>query len=97
MLCSNGVRRGPLCREREADERAALATLNTVVAAPVPAVATIADADPQVTAVLRLATWTGLNVKSDDVVNLRLALMAMLPNIAGLVLAFGMALIRVGR
>jgi hypothetical protein len=38
--------------------------------------------------------WTGLKLTSDDVVNLRLALMAILPNIAGLVLAFGSALRR---
>ncbi len=62
--------------------------------APISAVATIADADPQVTAVLRLATWAGLKLTTDDVANLRLALMAVMPNIAGLVLAFGIALRR---
>jgi hypothetical protein len=86
------ARRGPLCRDREADERVALATLNSAIAVPVPAAATIADADPQVTAALRLATWVGLKVAVTDVVNARLALMALLPNIAGLVLAFGMGL-----
>ncbi len=74
------VKRGPLCRDREADERAALTALNAAIAAPVPTVATIADADPQVTAALRLATWVGLKVTAEDVVNLRLALMAMMPN-----------------
>jgi hypothetical protein len=85
-------RRGPLCRDREADERTALATLNTAIATPVPAAATIATADPQVTAVRRLTTWAGLNLTAVDVVNLRLVLMAMLLNIAGLVLMFGVAL-----
>jgi hypothetical protein len=85
-------RRGTLCREREADERTALATLNAAIAAPVPPVPTIATADPQVTAALRLTTWAGLRLAADDVVNLRLVLMAMLPNIAGLVLMFGVAL-----
>jgi hypothetical protein len=85
--------RGPRCREREAEERTALSALTDAIAAPVPAVPTIAaDADPQVTAALRLATWLGLKLAPDDVVNFRLGLMAMLPNIAGLVLAFGVAL-----
>ena len=50
------------------------------------------DAEPQITTAVRLVTWVGLKITADDVVNLRLALMAVLPNIAGLVLAFGMAL-----
>jgi len=41
---------------------------------------------------LRLATWAGLRLEAADVVNLRLILMTLLPNIAGLVLAFGVAL-----
>ena len=82
----------PLCRDREADERAALAALNAAIAAPVPVAPTIATADPQVTAVVRLTTWAGFRLAADDVVNLRLVLMAMLPNIAGLVLMFGVAL-----
>jgi hypothetical protein len=61
---------------------------------PIPPVATTADADPQVTAALRLVRWAGLKLTTDDVVNLRLGLMAILPNIAGLVLAFGSALRR---
>ena len=85
-------RRGPLCRDREADERRALATLNTAIAVPVPTVATIAAPDPQVTAVVRLTTWAGFRLAADDVANLRLLLMAALPNIAGLVLCFGLAL-----
>jgi hypothetical protein len=64
------------------------------IASPVPTAATIADADPQVTGAVRLAQWVGLGVTATDVGNLRLALMALLPNIAGLVLCFGMALRR---
>jgi hypothetical protein len=41
-----------------------------------------------------LANWANLQVKTADVVNLRLALMAILPNIAGLLLAFSMGLAR---
>jgi len=84
--------RGPRCRERETDERTALTSLAAAIAVPIPAAATIADADPQVTAALRLVRWAGLKLTTDDIVNLRLALMAILPNIAGLVLAFGTAL-----
>ena len=39
-----------------------------------------------------LPTVTGAGVIATDVGNLRLALMALLPNISGLVLCFGMAL-----
>jgi hypothetical protein len=88
------VVRGGRCRDREADERTALQALNTAIAVPVPEATTIADGDPQMTGALRLATWAGLKVTAGDVVNVRLALMAALPNIAGLVLAFGMALRR---
>ena len=53
---------------------------------------TIADADPQVAGAVRLASWAGLNLTAVDVGNLRLAMMGLLPNLAGLVLAFGVAL-----
>jgi hypothetical protein len=66
--------------------------LQAAIAAPVPAVATIADADPQITGALRLASWAGLNLTAVDIGNLRLAMMGLLPNLAGLVLAFGVAL-----
>ena len=85
-------KRGPLCRDREADERIALAAVNAAIATPVPAAATIAAPDPQLTAVVRLTTWAGMKLAADDVVNLRLVLMAMLPNIGGLVLMCGLAL-----
>jgi hypothetical protein len=67
---------------------------NAAIASPVPIAATIADPDPQITAAVRLAQWVGLGVTATDVGNLRLALMALLPNIAGLVLCFGMVLRR---
>ena len=86
------LRRGPLCRDREADERAAMAALNTAIAVPMSPAPTIAAPDPQVTAVVRLTTWVGLKLSADDVMNLRLVLLAMLPNISGLVLMFGLAL-----
>jgi hypothetical protein len=46
-------------------------------AAPVPTAATIADADPQISGALRLATWAGLNLTAVDVGNLRLAMMVI--------------------
>jgi hypothetical protein len=85
-------KRGPLCRDREADERTANVALTAAIAAPVQGAAPIADADPQVTASLRLAKWAQLPVGADDVSNLRLVLMIAIPNLAGLVLAFGLAL-----
>jgi hypothetical protein len=88
------VKRGPLCREREADERAALAALRSALAAPVPTLSTIGAADPHVVGASRLASWAGFSVTTADVVNLRLALLVLVPNIAGLVLAFGVALRR---
>jgi hypothetical protein len=87
--------RGPRCRDRETDERSSFAALANAIAAPVPAVATIAaDADPQVSAALKMAKWLGLEITADGVANLRLALLALLPNVSGLVLAFALALRR---
>lgn len=87
-------KRGPLCRDLEHAEQVRMSELAAAIASPVPIAATIADADPQVTGAVRLAQWIGLGVTAVDVGNLRLALMALLPNIAGLVLCFGMALRR---
>jgi len=87
-------RRGPLCRDRERDEQARMTELGATIAVPVPTAATIADADPQVTGAVRLAQWAGLSVTATDIGNLCLVLMALLPNLAGLVLAFGSALRR---
>jgi hypothetical protein len=51
-------------------------------------VAIIADADPQVTGAVRLASWIGLKLSAVDIGNMRLAMMGLLPNLAGLVVAF---------
>jgi hypothetical protein len=87
-------RRGPLCRDLEHVERTRMSELAAAIALPVPPAATITDGDPQVTGAVRLAQWIGLSVTATDVGNLRLALMALLPNLAGLVLCFGLALRR---
>jgi hypothetical protein len=85
-------KRGPLCRDLEHAEQARMTELAAAIALPLPTAPTIADADPQVTGAVRLATWAGLGVTATDVGNLRLALMALLPNLAGLILCFGVAL-----
>jgi hypothetical protein len=43
---------------------------------------------------MKLTKWLGLEVTARGVANLRLALLALLPNVSGLVLAFGIALRR---
>jgi hypothetical protein len=85
-------RRGSKCRELEHAEQARMSELQERISVPVPAAPTIAEADPQVAGAVRLASWAGLNLTGTDVGNLRLALMGLLPNLAGLVLAFGAAL-----
>lgn len=84
--------RGQRCRALEREEQARLTELSAVLALPLPAAPPVADADPQLSGVLRLANWAGLRVTADDLGNLRLALMALLPNLAGLILCFGVAL-----
>ena len=84
--------RGQRCRALEREEQARLTELAAALALPLPAAPALADADPQLAGVLRLANWAGLSVTADDLGNLRLALMALLPNLAGLILCFGVAL-----
>ncbi len=90
--CKSGE--GLRCRELRATVRSAEGKLSDALAAPVPPVVAINNADPQVTGALRLANWVGLGVKADDVRNVRLALMAILPNISGLLFAFSVGLAR---
>jgi hypothetical protein len=86
--------RGPRCRALEQEEQVRLSELSAALALPMPATPHVADPDPQLAGASRLATWAGLHVSTDDLSNLRLALMALLPNLAGLVLCFGVALRR---
>ena len=86
--------RGPRCRAMEQQEQARLTELATALALPPPAAPRVAEADPQLAGALRLASWAGIGATADDLSNLRLALMALLPNLAGLVLCFGVALRR---
>jgi hypothetical protein len=84
--------RGQRCRALEQEEQLRLTELSAVQALPLPAAPSMADADPQLAGVLRLANWAGLRATAGDLGNLRLALMALLPNLAGLLLCFGVAL-----
>jgi hypothetical protein len=86
--------RGPRCRALEQEEQARLTELSAALTLPLPATPRVADADPQLSGALRLASWAGLRATADDLSNLRLALMALMPNLAGLVLCFGVALRR---
>jgi hypothetical protein len=86
------LKRGPRCRDLEHAEQIRMTEVQAAIAMPVPTVPTISDADPQVTGAVRLAQWVGLKLTAIDVGNLRLALLGLLPNLAGLVLAFGVAL-----
>jgi hypothetical protein len=86
--------RGPRCRALEQEEQVRLSELSAALAVPMPAAPRVADADPQLAGALRLATWAGFRFTTDDLGNFRLALMALLPNLAGLVLCFGVALRR---
>jgi hypothetical protein len=84
--------RGQRCRALEHEEQLRLSELSAALALPLPAAPRVADADPQLAGALRLASWAGLRATADDLSNLRLALMALLPNLAGLLLCFGVAL-----
>ncbi len=86
--------RGPRCRALEQEEQARLSELSAALALPPPPAPRVAEADPQLAGALRLASWAGFHATADDLSNLRLALMALLPNLAGLVLCFGVALRR---
>jgi hypothetical protein len=77
------LRRGPLCRALEADERQALADLTSARSALTSA------ADPQSTRAAELIAWLtrgSLRPDTDDLAKLRLALFTLLPQIGGLLL-----------
>ena len=78
-----------LLEDREVDERTALTALSTAIGAPVPAVAAIGAADPQTEAASKLAAWVSFGTvrpTGDDFGMLRLLLLALLPQIGGLLL-----------
>src|SRR5262249_32855942 len=81
--------RGPRCRDREADERTAIAALASSLAAPARAGQPSLALPAQPPAAVGVANGLGFDLTAAGVMNLRLAIMATLPNIAGLLLAFG--------
>lgn len=84
--CRGGV--GKFCREREqevANRRQALDTATAAVAE---------TADPQTEAAMRIVTWLSagfLRPQADDFAMLRLVLLALLPQIGGVLLMIGRA------
>jgi hypothetical protein len=82
--CRGGV--GKFCREREAavaDRRQGLDAAQAAVAA---------EADPQTTAAMQIVTWVSggvLHPKADDFAMLRLVLLALLPQIGGILMMVG--------
>jgi hypothetical protein len=72
---------GPLCRARQADERQALADLGAAESAQA------AVADPQVSQAVKLVAWlTPLRPADADLAMVRLGLIVLIPQLAGLVL-----------
>jgi hypothetical protein len=77
------AKRGPLCRDREADERRALDGLKSAQGT------VAADSDPQITAASHLVTWASRGMvtpSTDDLGMIRLLLLTVLPQLGGLVL-----------
>jgi hypothetical protein len=72
---------GPLCRARQGEERQALSELTGAL------VAQAAVADPQVSQAVKLVTWlTPLRPADADLAMVRLGLIVLIPQLAGLVL-----------
>jgi hypothetical protein len=72
---------GPLCRARQGEERQALADLGAAQSAQA------AVADPQVSQAVKLVTWlTPLRPADGDLAMVRLGLIVLIPQLAGLVL-----------
>ena len=84
------VPRGPRCRDREADERAALAALNAAIAAPLPPAPAIASADPGGDAAAANLTWLSGGIVHATAANIEQAWIAgraIMPAFAGLLLS----------
>jgi hypothetical protein len=74
----------------EADERAAVAALNTAIAAPIPLAPAIASADPGGDAVAASLTWLTrgyLHATAADIERTWIAGRAIMPALAGLLLS----------
>jgi hypothetical protein len=72
---------GPLCRARQGEEQKALADLGAALSAQA------AVADPQVSQAVKLVAWlTPLRPGDGDLAMVRLGLIVLIPQLAGLVL-----------
>ncbi len=84
--------RGPRCRDREVDERAALAALNAAIAAPILLAPAIASADSGGEAVAANLNWLSggiVHATAADIERVWIAGRAIMPALAGLL--FSMA------
>jgi hypothetical protein len=87
--------RGPRCRDREADERTALAALNTAIATPLPLAPAIASADPGGDAAAANLTWLSggiVHASAGDIGRVWIAGRAIMPAFAGLLLSMAIML-----
>jgi hypothetical protein len=82
--------RGPRCRDRETDERAALAALNAAIAVPLPSMASISAADPGAEAAAANVSWASfglLKATAADIERTWITGRAVMPAFAGLLLS----------
>ncbi|HLX18188.1 MAG TPA: hypothetical protein VKS24_23610 [Bradyrhizobium sp.] len=89
--CNNGV--GKFCREREAAVAGRRQILDTAMAS------VGQTADPQTDAAVKLVAWVshgGLRPSGDDFAMLRLVLLALLPQIGGILLMVSRSAMRPG-
>ena len=82
--------RGPRCREREADERTALAALNAAIAMPLPPTVSISASDPGAEAAAANVSWVSfglLKATAADIERTWITGRAVMPAFAGLLLS----------
>jgi hypothetical protein len=82
--------RGPKCRDREADERTALAALNVAIAIPLPPTVSISAADPGAEAAAANVSWASfglLKATAADIERTWITGRAVMPAFAGLLLS----------
>jgi hypothetical protein len=82
--------RGPRCRDREADERTALAALNAAIAIPLPPTVSISAADPGAEVAAANVSWASfglLKATAADIERTWITGRAVMPAFAGLLLS----------
>jgi hypothetical protein len=84
------VPRGPRCRDREADERVALAALNAAIGMPLPLSSVVGSADPGGDAAAANLVWLSggaIHATAADIERIWIAGRAVMPALAGLILS----------